>query len=415
MRPKPIILLVLALGCGLVASVGINQVLAKRRAEAPVPTGETKAILVAMADIESGEVITPQLVKLEEWPIDKVPTGSMSDPTKAENRRTKTRIYAGEPLLDAKLLSEGAGSSASAVIPKGYRVVAVRVDDVSGGSSLIRPDDRVDMLVYLQENPSRGIKETTTRTILQDIRVFAVNEMYAGQGTEAPEKGVSARTISVLVTPEQAETVTLATSMGEIRLVLRSREDIGESTTTGAKATELLSGGETADREKEEAGQAGSPLLDLLQQQAAAALAQQQAQPQQAPQPTPEPAPPVEEAPKFKMVVIEGRALREVEFVDGKPTTGPAPMFFPMPPEDEEVQLEDQEQDEDLRNSPKRVPRQKLDPSKSLEEQLQEESLDDLEEPTEDTAASGAPRLVRPAALKSHTARRLPQVIFRSK
>lgn len=388
MRPKPIILLVLALGCGLVASVGINQVLAKRRAEAPVPTGETKAILVAMADIESGEVVTPQLVKLEEWPVDKVPQGSMNDPTKAENRRTRTRIYSGEPILEVKLLSEGAGASASAVIPKGYRVVAVRVDDVSGGSSLIRPDDRVDMLIYLQENPSRGIKETTTRTILQDIRVFAVNEIYAGQGNDAPDKGVAARTISVLVTPEQAETVTLATSMGEIRLVLRSREDIGEAETSGAKANELLSGTDIADRGKEQLGDPANagpnPLVDLLQQQAAAALAlqqQQQAQPTPAPEPTPA-------TPNFKMVVIEGRQLREVEFVDGKPTTGPAPTFFEPKPQ---LEFDDAEiEDDDLRARPKKVPARS----------------------DNESARTTRPQTITPTAADKRTVR-MPSLIFR--
>lgn len=393
MRPKPIILLVLALGCGLVASVGINQVLAKRRAEAPVPTGETKAILVAMADIESGTVVTPQLVKLEEWPVDKVPQGAMNDPTKSENRRTKTRIYAGEPLLEFKLLREGEGDGASAVIPKGYRVVAVRVDDVSGGSSLIRPDDRVDLLVFLQENPSRGIKETTTRTILQDIRVFAVNDIYAGQSSEAPDKGVAARTISVLVTPEQAEKVTLATQMGEIRLVLRSREDIGESETSGAKANELLSGTDASDRGQENAGISAptgpNPLLDLLNQQAQAAMAiqqQQVQQPQQQPEPTP---PPVDDAPKFKMVVIEGRQLREVEFLDGKPTTGPAPIFFGPPitahENEDEATASDDEEDEDLRKKPKKVP----------------------SKPGDQSAKAVRPQSIKPAAS------RLPQLIFR--
>lgn len=390
MRPKPIILLVLALGCGLVASVGINQVLAKRRSEAPIPSGETKAILVAMADIESGTVITPQLVKLEEWPVDKVPQGAMNDPTKSENRRTKTRLYAGEPLLEFKLLREGEGDGASAVIPKGYRVVAVRVDDVSGGSSLIRPDDRVDMLVFLQENPSRGIKETTTRTILQDIRIFAVNDIYAGQSNEAPDKGVAARTISVLVTPEQAEKVTLATQLGEIRLVLRSREDIGESETSGAKANELLSGTDAADRVQETAGNAAptgpNPLLDLLNQQAQAAMAVQQ---QQAQQPQPEPTPPpVDDTPKFKMVVIEGRQLREVEFLDGKPTTGPAPVFFGPPitanDDEDEATATDEEEDEDLRKKPKKVP----------------------SKPNDQSAEAVRPQSIKPSAS------RLPRLIF---
>ena len=66
---------------------------------------------------------------------------------------------------------------AAAMIPVGYRVVPVKVDLVSGGSDLILPGDRVDVMIHLVRDPSRGIEETVTRTILQDIKVFAVNDV----------------------------------------------------------------------------------------------------------------------------------------------------------------------------------------------------------------------------------------------
>ena len=261
MRAKSVLLLMLALGCGLVASIGITQVMAKRGAETS-PTGiELAAIFVAMEDIPMGEPITAQMVKLEEWPKDKVPSGSLGKIEDVENRRPKTKIYQGSPVLDNHLLTKGASESGAAgQIPRGYRVVPVRVDDVSGGSSMIRPSDRVDVLLYLQRNPVKEIFETSTRTILQDVRVFAVNAVYDLDSTDNPDK-IAARTISLLVTPSQAEKVTLAAEMGEMRLVMRSPEDDTETDTGGSFPDELFGNTEAGDRDKE--SEAMAPILGV--------------------------------------------------------------------------------------------------------------------------------------------------------
>ena len=72
------------------------------------------------------------------------------------------------------------------MIPKGYRVVSIRVDAVSGGANLLLPGCRVNLLVHMARNASLGIRETTTRTILQDIKVFAVNDVVT-LDTSGPE------------------------------------------------------------------------------------------------------------------------------------------------------------------------------------------------------------------------------------
>src|SRR4051794_4160392 len=108
MKPKSIILLTLALGCGLVASIGINQVMANRKAEPA--SGETLPIFVATVDINLGDPVTPQNIKLEEWPKDKVPKGSLTELKKTEGRRARTRIFAGDPIREEKLLAAGEGA-----------------------------------------------------------------------------------------------------------------------------------------------------------------------------------------------------------------------------------------------------------------------------------------------------------------
>jgi pilus assembly protein CpaB len=250
MRAKSLLLLMLALGCGLVASIGITQVMAKRNSAAS-GEGETSAIFVALEDIPTGDLINAEVLKLEDWPKDKIPMGALTDMEEVEGRRPKSRIYAGSVILDNQLLAKGISQGgAGNQIPPGYRVVPVKVDEETGGADLIRPSDRVDVMVFMQANPTRGIAETCTRTILQDIKVFAVNDVFDLETTEG-EESMNAKTISLLVRPNQAETIALANELGKIRLVLRSHEDKDEAKLDGAFPHELDTS-EMANRDKEE-------------------------------------------------------------------------------------------------------------------------------------------------------------------
>jgi len=241
MRPKSIALLMLALACGLVASIGITEVLARRNAEPAGATGETQTIFVAMTDIGMGDLLTSQMLKLEQWPKGKIPAGAIARIEDIEGRRVRTRLYAGEPILENKLLGKGASEQgASALIPKGYRVVPVRVDLQSGGSNLILPGDRVDVMVHLVRDPGRGIQETVTRTILQDVKVFGVNEVVDMEKEKDSNRSINAKTISLLVTPDHAAKVMLAQQMGTIQLVMRSPEDDQQTPNAQAKPSELF-------------------------------------------------------------------------------------------------------------------------------------------------------------------------------
>lgn len=330
MRPKSLMLLILALGCGLVAAVGINQVLAHRDTQVVVHQGETEPIFVAMTDIALGEPLTPQVVKLEQWPKDKVPAGAMRSLAEIEGRRTRTKVYAGEPILDAKLLSADASKQgATALIPPGFRVVSVKVDAVSGGSSLILPGDRVDVMVYLLQADGRGGRNVSTRTVLQDVRVFAVNDRYRPTPQEQLEDSILARTISLLVTPEQAELLTLASEMGKLRLSMRSPEDDHQVATGGARATDLL-GGAKADRDAEKlyddkAEDAADPLLALLDQQPKKEVEEKK------PEKKPIPVTLIDADKMWTMLVLEGKDARQVDFYDDGQTIVSRPMIGGLP------------------------------------------------------------------------------------
>jgi pilus assembly protein CpaB len=250
MRPKSLALLLLALGCGLVASVGITRMMSKHDTGNGTLPGDSQAIFVTMTDIGMGDLLTSQVLKLEQWPKDKVPPGAVSRIEDVEGRRTRAKLYAGEPVLENKLFGKGASQQgATAMIPKGYRVVPVKVDLVSGGSSLILPGDRVDVMVHLVRDPGRDIPETVTRTILQDVKVFAVNDVLDMEKDGG--KSIVAKTISLLVTPEQAATVTLATQLGNVNLVMRSPDDDVQSPNSQARPSELFGVAAKSERAKE--------------------------------------------------------------------------------------------------------------------------------------------------------------------
>lgn len=265
MRAKSLILLMLALGCGLVAAIGITQVMAKRTTQQTALKMEMQPVLVAALDLPMGDLIKAEALKIEEWPKGKVPAGALSQFTEVEDRRPKSRIYAGSPILDNQLLGKGqTEASVTNQIPRGFRVVAVKVDDVSGTASLVRPGDRVDVLVHLARNPSKGIDVTSTRTLLQDIKVFAVDQTVELEPDE--NSGTrSAKTVSLLVTPDQAEVTMLASELGKVRLVMRGLADDTVASVDGKTPMQLFGRTEgSVDRVAVPPLEATKPGEDLL-------------------------------------------------------------------------------------------------------------------------------------------------------
>ncbi len=216
MRPKSLMLLALALGCGLVASIGISQVLESRRRQSNASV-ETTDILVATEDIARNAEFSPKNVALKPWPKHQLPLGTITKLEDVVGRRPNTPIVKDEPVLEGKLGTGEGAAPASKEIPPGFRAVAVRVDNAQN-SGLILPGDRVDVQVFVNKGPN--VPEATTSTFLEDVSVFAVNSEIRHESS-SDSKSIDAKNISLLVTPEQAAKLTLAAEVGTIRLVLR--------------------------------------------------------------------------------------------------------------------------------------------------------------------------------------------------
>lgn len=275
MRPKSLVLIIIALGCGLVASIGISQVLDQKSSTPQVAEIEMESIFVALEEIDINEVIDPSMIKLEPWPKDRIPEGAIRDLSNVENRRPRTRLFAGELILEGKLFGSEEDRGAAKLIPKGFRVHSVRVTAESSASGLILPGDRVDVLVYLARVGGTG--KSMTRTILKNVRVFAVNEQTHRE-TDSHGNSIAAKTVSLLVKPSQVEVLMLAGRLGSLSLSLRPPdEEVVDGETGDATIQELLGISEDADpkeKKKEETPQVAAndnrpSFLEFLKEQQA--------------------------------------------------------------------------------------------------------------------------------------------------
>ena len=248
MRPKSLILLVLALGCGLVASIGISQVLDNQnKKQAAI---ETVPIYVALHNINLGDPVDDGMVSLQEWPKDKVPVGAVTKWEDIEGRRPKTIIFQGEPLNDGKFLAKGETHDPIAGIPPGMRLKTVSVDARKSAAGLLSPGDRVDVQLFVQRNERAGIERPSTKIILQNIRVYAVDQAVqrTSEGTE--ERSV-AKTVSLVVSPQQASRMTTAENMGEISLIPRNPDDDVIVDDSEQSLDDLFARSDANNREKE--------------------------------------------------------------------------------------------------------------------------------------------------------------------
>jgi pilus assembly protein CpaB len=217
MRAKSVLLLVLALGCGLIASIGISQVM-DRKGPAPAEEVEKVQVFVAKVDIPKAELIKPEMVKLQEWPREMVPEDAITKLEQIENKQAHEKILANELIREARFTK----TDRKVHIPPGFRVVAVKVSAEKGGH-LLNVGDKVDLQVYLRQGSAPQITESMTRTFLRDVQVWAVGSVTEKQ--DADQVGNSAQTVSLLVRPKEAEMVTLAQRMGEISIVMKNASD----------------------------------------------------------------------------------------------------------------------------------------------------------------------------------------------
>ncbi|MGA3077282.1 MAG: Flp pilus assembly protein CpaB [Bryobacteraceae bacterium] len=203
-------------------------------AQAAPPT--TKALL-ASRNLELGVIIKDSDVKDTPW-LGSLPATAVLKREDIIGRGVTTTIYDGEPILENRLAPKGAGGGLAAMIPSGMRAVAVRVNDVVGVAGFVVPGMRVDVLISGNPpNPGAASQGSLTRTLLQNIEVLSAGQDFK-KDNEGKPLGVGV--VNLLVTPEQAEMLSLASNQTIIQLVLRNPLDTQMAKTPGTAVVELF-------------------------------------------------------------------------------------------------------------------------------------------------------------------------------
>ena len=225
------------LGVSLVFALVVSSVfyqMTSRGSSGPKPAQtDMKDVVVATRPLGIGVMIKPADVKLVKVSQDGFPKGAFGKVEEVLDRPVVSNILLDEPLLEGRLAVKGSGMGLAPTIPVGMRAVTVRVNDVAGAAGYVLPGLKVDVLVT--GHPPSGDSNMTT-TVLQNVLVLS-----AGQAMQADARGspVSVTTVTLLVTPADAETLTLANGEGRIQLVLRNSSDEGIEKTTGRYVAEL--------------------------------------------------------------------------------------------------------------------------------------------------------------------------------
>jgi pilus assembly protein CpaB len=224
---------IVALGASLI----LYRVL-KNRPETTKAASVTVSIALASRDLEVGTVLKEEDIKMTDWPA-AVPLGAITQVQDLVGRDVMTPIYAKEPVIESRLAPKGAGGGLSAMIPKGMRAVAVRVNEVAGVAGFVVAGMRVDILISGNAPGGNGNLGTLTKTMLQDIEVLSAGQDFK---KDAEGKPMAVQVVNLLVTPEQAEQLSLASSQTTLQLVLRNRLDREVAKTPGTALANLFSG-----------------------------------------------------------------------------------------------------------------------------------------------------------------------------
>jgi pilus assembly protein CpaB len=236
-RTRIIIVVVVAVLLALFASIGTYRFLSDKGRMAEDARLQTVGVIVADVDIPFGSTILPGQVVLSAWPKDRYPKDVLSDVKAAVGRVVRREFARGEPIVESKLLTTSKNvGMLSLRIPQGMRAFTVRVNEAVGVGGFLMPDARVDVLLTTTSSDQRATQ--MSKIILEDIRVLAVGQTI----DQKDSKPISVGTVTLAVTPEDAEKLALASNDGKIHLVLRNFADSEKVKTSGISKDRLLSG-----------------------------------------------------------------------------------------------------------------------------------------------------------------------------
>jgi len=209
MKMKPLMLLAIAVACGLIAMVGVQQALNNgKRGGDP----NLVKVFAALDDIPAGLPITQEMLVPRQVHKTAVPEGAVTDLKQIEERALKVKAFKGDLIFDAKLCKRGE-AGASVTIPEGMRAFTIPVTETQAHSGMVQPNDRVDVACAYEIRSSNGPPLKKNRTILEYIQVFAVNNNRDLDKDKVDQKQ-TVKSLTLLVTPKQCDLLGLMQSAG---------------------------------------------------------------------------------------------------------------------------------------------------------------------------------------------------------
>jgi pilus assembly protein CpaB len=253
---RPIVFVILAAMGAMLAAIVVFSALRKRESEVQLAMAHSMEVVVAANDIPVGTKLGLDAVKLVRWSRDSVPAGAFTDPQAVAGSFAKSDFVANEPVVANKLfMGEMTSGVMPLLIPAGMRAMSVPVDEVSDIAGFVAPHTHVDILVAVA---GTGPGEPSfSRIVLQNIEVLAV----AQEIEHVKDQPEVVKVVTLLVTPPDAEKLTLASREGLLRLAMRNYSDSKIVATRGIGLPDLLHEGGT-----------GGGTLPVMQIQPAPAL-----------------------------------------------------------------------------------------------------------------------------------------------
>ncbi len=238
MNKQAIIPLAIGLFVGLFAiKLGYDYV-KKANSHKGMNFGPAQEVIIASRNLPIGTKLSDKDIVKVNMPKKLVPEGAITDTKKVIGETLRVSLSAKMPILKTMI---GPGQGLEGIIPKGYRAVAVKVDEYTGVAGLLRPGTRVDVVATFKIRRGNGKLEHISKIVLQNIEVRAVGQTFRPEDSDSPKAKLS-RSVTLLVKADQVEILQLAASTGKIRLALRSAIDKQPTKVKGINLCNLLSG-----------------------------------------------------------------------------------------------------------------------------------------------------------------------------
>ena len=228
------IIIIIAVLASVLSTFGVYKYLEKQKENLENIQIPYQKVVVATANLSMGARVTPNDIEIKEWPVDIVPVGSFGDTSELLNRVVKMEIYQGEAIIESKLADKGSVGGFAGIIPPGMRALTVSVNTYSGVSGFILPGTRVDVLVTVPSTSKK--EESSTMIILEYVQVLAVDQTFERKGDDP----IIVQSVTLLVNPEEAEKLALASMEGKLSLILRNTADTEQIATKGVQLKELI-------------------------------------------------------------------------------------------------------------------------------------------------------------------------------